>query len=201
MTPPLPIVEKIGDQYYIDGGVWPFRTLPLTMGKIVHRELEAEVAWAVTWGGTMGVNGYARVPLEGHPWPARYENYDQLPVDVHGGLTYGPESYRDYAELGLPPRPARTWVEIGGWIGFDTAHAWDVWTPEEITRIESQFPETRTPEQISMYRKISAINSEFNLHQPGDPMNIMWTIEQVEQEAIDLALQIALAMETPDAEA
>ncbi|KAA8828143.1 hypothetical protein [Bifidobacterium myosotis] len=46
-------------------------------------------------------NGYVNLP-EGHPW-RRLEDW-QIPADVHGGITYGPDP--------------------DGWIGFDmmTAH-------------------------------------------------------------------------------
>lgn len=53
-------------------------------------------------------NGYIGLPKE-HPWFGK--EYDELDVDVHGGLTfsdYRPETGRDI------------W-----WIGFDTAHYMD----------------------------------------------------------------------------
>ncbi len=54
--------------------------------------------------------GYVRLPL-GH-W-GRDMSYDDIDVDVHGGLTYGPDK--------------------DGWIGFDCAHCDDtpqIWTKE-----------------------------------------------------------------------
>lgn len=50
--------------------------------------------------------GYVGV-TEGHP--AFRKHYDQVDVDVHGGLTYGAEPNKD-----------GVW-----WLGFDTAHAFD----------------------------------------------------------------------------
>lgn len=46
--------------------------------------------------------GYARLPF-GHPWRV-LEDWE-IPVDVHGGITYGPDE--------------------NGWIGFDMMHAGD----------------------------------------------------------------------------
>lgn len=46
--------------------------------------------------------GYVRLP-EDHPW--RHMPGESIPVDVHGGVTYGPDG--------------------DGWIGFDTMHAGD----------------------------------------------------------------------------
>lgn len=49
-------------------------------------------------------NGYVSLPID-HPWYVKY--YDDLPVDVHGGLTYSR-------------------MEDGRWvIGFDTCHFGD----------------------------------------------------------------------------
>lgn len=65
--------------------------------------VEDGIEWATVraplWGA---VNGYVRVP-EGHPWHGL--DYDDIDVEVHGGLTYSD----------------------GEWIGFDTLHGWDIW--------------------------------------------------------------------------
>lgn len=55
-------------------------------------------------------NGYVQLP-PGHPW--RFINYDNIPADVHGGITYS------------APHCRGQW-----WIGFDTAHAGDGIVPE-----------------------------------------------------------------------
>lgn len=52
------------------------------------------------WG-----NGYVMLP-KSHIWYGK--DYDDIPINVHGGLTYGEKNDSDY------------WV-----IGFDTAHAGD----------------------------------------------------------------------------
>lgn len=61
------------------------------------------------WG-----NGYVNLPK----WHKYYGvHYDNIPVDVHGGLTYS-EQEGDY------------WV-----VGFDTCHAWDTmekWPKEKV---------------------------------------------------------------------
>lgn len=67
----------------------------------------------------VGFMGYAKLPAD-HPW--RQLNADDIPVDVHGGITYGPDS--------------------DGWIGFDTMHAGDMidmWhRPEGFQPIEGK---------------------------------------------------------------
>lgn len=58
------------------------------------------------WG-----NGYVRIP-EGHPY---YEkNYDDIPVSVHGGLTFSNHVFED-----------GEYFSDGYWVGFDTAHYGD----------------------------------------------------------------------------
>jgi hypothetical protein len=56
-------------------------------------------------------NGYARVP-EGKQWHG--EGYDDIPADVHGGLTF---------------------ADGHGWIGFDTAHYGDFWDDGAVAEI------------------------------------------------------------------
>jgi hypothetical protein len=58
------------------------------------------------WG-----NGYVRIP-EGHPY---YEKtYDDIPVSVHGGLTFSNHVFED-----------GEYFSDGYWVGFDTAHYGD----------------------------------------------------------------------------
>lgn len=58
----------------------------------------------------IGVNGYVQLPLF-HPWrPLDLQVGDGSIVEVHGGITYGPDDE--------------------GWIGFDTCHAGDRWNKE-----------------------------------------------------------------------
>jgi len=53
-------------------------------------------------------NGYVRI-CEGHPFYGK--EYDEIPVDVHGGLTYSALTVDD-----------GKFFTKGFWIGFDTAH-------------------------------------------------------------------------------
>ena len=60
--------------------------------------------------------GYVRVPM-GHSWHGKH--YDDLAVDVHGGLTFSePDKPCDV------DRPDNAW-----WFGFDCAHAGDAPDP------------------------------------------------------------------------
>jgi hypothetical protein len=59
-------------------------------------------------------NGYVRIP-EKHPCFGK--DYDDIDVNVHGGLSYGGDHFPNYIN------PTK---EVGYyWFGFDTSHAWD----------------------------------------------------------------------------
>lgn len=62
--------------------------------------------------------GYVGVP-EGHP--AHGKSYDDVDVDVHGGLTYARECHGSVCHVPEPGEPDRVW-----WFGFDCGHAWDL---------------------------------------------------------------------------
>lgn len=78
------------------------------------------------WG-----NGYVVIP-EGHPMHGKH--YNEIPVNVHGGLTFSESADNMDRErwLNLPDG-----VE-GGWVvGFDTAHYGDKlykWPKEKVER-------------------------------------------------------------------
>lgn len=87
--------------------------------------------------------GYVGVPPE-HPYHGR--SYDDLPVEVHGGLTYadrcveGGEEQARVCHVPEPGRPEDVW-----WFGFDCAHAWDLipgmretYAMAGITRFDTQ---------------------------------------------------------------
>lgn len=67
--------------------------------------------------------GYVGV-AEGHPWFGK--GYDDVAAEVHGGLTFsglcreGDEAH-GICHVAGPGEPDRVW-----WMGFDTAHAWDL---------------------------------------------------------------------------
>lgn len=98
---------------------WQLRSAPIETW--VHDGVECAIANGAGW-----VNGYVRVP-EGHPWHGK--DYDDIPADVHGGLTYSG----------------------GDWIGFDTAHLGDVWSDEALAELGQPNPH---PEYASLKRHL-----------------------------------------------
>ena len=85
------------------------------------------------WG-----NGYVFIP-KGHKYYG--VDYDDIPVDVHGGLTFSEslESIKEYGAWGvILPEGVNgdEWV-----IGFDTCHSGDTmskWPDEESVLLEAQ---------------------------------------------------------------
>lgn len=61
--------------------------------------------------------GYVGVPV-GHPYYG--EDYDDLDVVVHGGLTYASKCQGDLCHTPEPGESDDVW-----WLGFDCGHAWD----------------------------------------------------------------------------
>lgn len=76
--------------------------------------------------------GYVGVP-PGHPWHGK--NYYDLPVDVHGGLTYARECDGHICHVPSPGEPEHLW-----WLGFDCGHAFDLAPGMEALRIEKGWP-------------------------------------------------------------
>jgi hypothetical protein len=67
--------------------------------------------------------GYVGVP-EGHPWHGR--GYDDVPADVHGGLTYAASCQEGPEEATICHVPAPGEPEPLWWFGFDCAHYMDL---------------------------------------------------------------------------
>lgn len=62
--------------------------------------------------------GYVGVP-PGHKYFK--EDYNDVPVSVHGGLTYGAECSGHICHVPEPGEPDHVW-----WLGFDCGHAGDI---------------------------------------------------------------------------
>lgn len=90
------------------------------------------------------INGYVQLPTN-HPYYSR--DYDNIPAQAPGGLTFS----------------------NNGVVGFDTGHAFDVWTNEELQKYGGKTAFTHT-------------ESEHNIY---------WTLDMVIEETKQLANQLA----------
>lgn len=88
-------------------------------------------------------NGYVAIP-KGHP--AYGKDYDEIDVEIHGGLTFGNYSSK-LDNPSLPKFDEEHWV-----VGFDTAHAGDTreyWTKERVLK-ETEFLKTQLLDMMNV---------------------------------------------------
>lgn len=164
-----------------------------------HAGLHCAIYW-----GHCGFNGYVQLP-PGHverefaeayaevkrqdheadpdplfPWYIP-SGYDAISAETHGGLTYGPDEQ--------------------GWVGFDTSHACDDWTEEEIEAVLCE----HDPTSLMDYREKRQL---FAAHMPpgfeygpagrvakrhGLAWYRLWTMSELIAEVEGLAEQLAAA--------
>jgi hypothetical protein len=115
------------------------------MANIVSSGEQSGLRWCVTLSPTKSfMNGYVQLPTD-HPHHSTH--YDNIPVDIHGGLTFSQN----------------------GVVGFDTGHAFDVWTEEELQKYGGR---TGLP----------ALDSDINIY---------WTLGMITKQTKKLADQLA----------
>jgi hypothetical protein len=114
--------------------------LPFAKMTPIDRGVEHGIAWVTCRAPLYGAaNGYVKIPV-GHHWYG--VGYDDINVEVHGGLTYGGG-------------------EDGFWIGgFDTLHSGDIW-PGESRPVRTRYEKHWTDELVadetrSLARKVAA---------------------------------------------
>lgn len=201
MTPETPRLRRPedADPDLLIGWPWPMdERPPLVIGQV------SGIPWAVAQGGSKhnpNGCGYSRIPWEGHPWSG-CTSYDDLDVEVHGGLTFGPHPSYDMGATAaqleadtadsdsvpfispLPKSyvyPGSSFAQCGGWVGFDTGHAWDVWTDDSLSELG-----------VTRERLSADGNDDFlNPMRHVDPYSMFWTLDKLIHEAQGLAQQIA----------
>lgn len=116
-------------------GPFPTRKAPLETGRVDG------INWATVEAPVYdAVNGYVQIP-QGHPWFGL--DYDDIDVEVHGGLTYGKVD------------------AAGHWIGFDTLHCGDIWPGNPGYQPRAPFDINWTPAMVaaetkSLAKKVAA---------------------------------------------
>lgn len=117
---------------------------------------QAHEMWCCLQQGT-GINGYVKLPEE-HPWRELPMRTIEEIASVHGGVTYfSPDT---------------------DWIGFDTAHAGDLWVRGEIERFGGEWGQIQ-----------DVIFSQF-ADESMFPVTF-WSWEKVKTETEHLAYQVA----------
>jgi hypothetical protein len=95
------------------------------------------------WCGYVGVS-------PGHPWHGQH--YDDVPVDVHGQLTYGKECAGRICHVPRDGEPEHLW-----WLGFDCAHGYDA-TPRGGCHMLTTFLECGYG--MGTYRNVAYVRAE-----------------------------------------
>ena len=103
--------------------------LPSPKMVLVDHGVENGIPWVTCNAPLFGaVNGYVKVPTN-HHWYGL--DYDDINVEVHGGLTYGTDN---------------------GWIGFDCLHSGDIWPGDDSyggRRSPTSWDKHWTPELVA----------------------------------------------------
>lgn len=111
--------------------MWPLANPPAQLWE--HAGIRCAIAL-----GYAAWNGYVQLP-RGHRW--RLLDVGEVPADAHGGLTFGQR--RAIVVDGVERAPQVTPEQTGGWVGFDTTHAWDYWPTEELPELTGEAALTR----------------------------------------------------------
>lgn len=137
----------------------------------------------------MSLNGYVRVPDSSVL--RKFDSYDDIDVDVHGGLTYGPYNREPFTipatllggEEREIPGHVSTWEDCQGWVGFDTGHSCDYWEAEDLPWPDDEEGAARKKFAKEFYDKNASFGAtSFN-----------WTVEKVIEETEWLCSQLQAA--------
>lgn len=101
-------------------------------------------------GGGGAWCGYVAV-APGHPWHGK--GSDEVPADVHGGLTYADACFGPICHVPAPGASDDVW-----WLGFDTSHAWDL-RPADW-RAYKRDAAGHVPVMIGEYRDVAYVRAE-----------------------------------------
>ena len=121
--------------------------------------------------------GYVAVP-ESHP--AYKKHYDNINVEVHGGLTFADECGVVVCHRSSDPDD-KVW-----WLGFDCSHSFD-FSPGMVQTVA--LAKQELVKNISFLT--AEILNEFNKYNTLEDRSHYWTVEEVQQETMKLADQLA----------
>lgn len=148
-------------EFWIFGDVrWCFSNQPIEFWE-AHG-----LVCAITPGGSLAVNGYVQIP-DGHSWRhLDLQSYEGPQLNVHGGITFGPHGST-------------------GWVGFDTAHAYDKWERAVLRELRAQgnVSDRLWESWLVMWEH------DIDLIGPQD-RELPWTIPILKAEVENLARQI-----------
>ena len=123
--------------------------------------------------------GYVGVPRE---HPAYGKSYNDVDVEVHGGLTYAAKCEGEICHVPAPGMPDDVW-----WLGFDCAHAGDLGPGLRATLRSLDVPEN--PFFRDVYRDLPYVRREIEqlaeqlaAMRPARPVAIQRLMDEVKAE-------------------
>lgn len=168
-----------------DWGDGPWRDEP---DKMVWVDPPTDLDCMIHRGPAGALCGYVGVGPD-HPWHGM--RYDEIDVEVHGGLTYGSDcADSDNEADGLchvpePGRPHDVW-----WLGFDCAHSFDFmpkFRADEL-KLADEFEAEGKLEEAKLFRR----DKSYGIFTP-----VYKTIDYVKAEVESLAKQADEAKRSP----
>lgn len=136
-------------------------------GEVGRADTGLGLTGALGFGGMPGLCGYVLLPLH-HPWrELDLQGFEGPDIGAPGGVTFGPH--------------------LTGWIGFDTAHAGDVWPLEELQALRAggDVPDEVWEEWETLWRVVGSADLAAGL-----PWRRVWTMESVKAEVESLAREV-----------
>lgn len=116
-------MERIEYRNVVDKAGWPHGPWNNEPDKIQWQDEATGLPCLIVRGPSGALCGYVGVP-EGHPLHGR--DYDDVDIDVHGGLSFASACQADTPEdHGVCHRPSPGEPDHVWWLGFDCAHAGD----------------------------------------------------------------------------
>lgn len=101
---------------------WPRGEWDAEPDKIQWQDAETGMSCLIVRGGSGALCGYVAV-TDTHPFYKK--DYDSVPVEVHGGLTYADLCMDAAEDHGVCHRPGKGEPDNVWWFGFDCAHYGD----------------------------------------------------------------------------
>jgi hypothetical protein len=102
----------------VDRAGWPAGEWDAEPDRVEWRDEVTALPCLIVRNRVGGLCGYVGVP-PGHPWHGK--GYDDVPADVHGGLTYADKCQGSICHVPQPGEPDDVW-----WLGFDCVHSGDI---------------------------------------------------------------------------
>lgn len=137
--------ERVVDRSRFGSGPWDNEP-----DRVEWRDEKTGLDCLILRNGLGALCGYVAV-RPGHPWHGK--GYDDVPAEVHGGLTYADACHGRICHVPRPGEPDNVW-----WLGFDAGHAWDL--VPSMTHWRRLMPKLASLDDSETYRTVEYMRAE-----------------------------------------